>query len=255
MINWRRNFRDISGGHVARIFTLVELLVVIAIIGILASFLLPSLQKSIALARSTTCQNNLKQYMMYVQAYANQNNSYIPQSYNLLSGSVVVMGKTLHQTVFPELYLKLGTYAVNGNGDNQSGKSATLGIFHCPENEGQTWGAYGSGGVSSNSYGTNANLFGYDKYYYKETQIARPTRVIAIAEYYYYRLESWSQNLVENEKILYPHNVMSNLTFSDGHVKSYPPVIPYQGNYKGTVGGKLRYSNDGMWYVYGTNFE
>jgi prepilin-type N-terminal cleavage/methylation domain-containing protein/prepilin-type processing-associated H-X9-DG protein len=63
------------------IFTLIELLVVIAIIAILASLLLPALNKAREQGRKAKCVSNIKQVFLATSNYADSYDGYIPDSY------------------------------------------------------------------------------------------------------------------------------------------------------------------------------
>ena len=93
-------------------FTLIELLVVIAIMAVLAAMLLPALSQARERARRTTCMNNLRQFAMAFEMYADDWHEKFPAA--PANGLYVATGAPP------------GTFAIYQNYINNAG------IFWCP---------------------------------------------------------------------------------------------------------------------------
>ncbi len=87
---WRNNapiarrpharLRDKRRWRSPRRFTLIEMLIVIAIIAVLAALLAPALRRSLRIAHSLTCLNNLRQIGVWGLGYASEWHGFLPIS-------------------------------------------------------------------------------------------------------------------------------------------------------------------------------
>ena len=110
--------------HQAR-FTLIELLVVIAIIAILASLLLPSLNKARAKGKEALCRSNLKQLGNTAIMYAGDYNNILPP-YGYAAGANGWYFSR-DNTIRP-LWSYLNNSPRNNSGDNRGT------VLECPSN-------------------------------------------------------------------------------------------------------------------------
>ncbi|MFA6102838.1 MAG: prepilin-type N-terminal cleavage/methylation domain-containing protein [Victivallaceae bacterium] len=112
-------------------FTLIELLVVIAIIAIVASMLLPALNKARMKAQEATCKNNLKNLGSAALFYVNDNADWMP------------LDRYPHSKwQLTNVYWMASIYPYVTNGKQWS-SGDTPPIFTCPSNENERYVAAG----------------------------------------------------------------------------------------------------------------
>ncbi len=180
----------------SKCFTLIELLIVIAIIAILASILLPALNKARARSRTIACNARMKQIGQVFHFYSNDNTDWIQNNPMGVAAYTDASDRHWANTTAPRWYWSYF---------DQGGKN--IKVFRaCPQVD------------ESGIYN-----YGYNSYLSKKlSQIRLPSERVVAIELSASSKNYWTYdpyNRAHITKIAQRHALGTNLLYVDGHVK------------------------------------